>query len=627
MKSVPLVFPEKILDQHLVVLGKTGAGKSSALRHVVEHLLARRKRVCVVDPKGDWWGLKVSADGRGGGFPVILFGDFKNEKAGDIPLTDRGGAHVAELVASGNRPAAVGMRGWTQGQMHRFWIDFASTLFAHNQGEFYLVADEVHNFAPKGKILSPQVGEALHWSNRLLSEGRGLGLVCLIASQRPQKVHNDTLTSCETLVAMRVVHKADRDAVEDWIKGAGDTALGREVLNSLAGMPRGDAFVWSPEAEFGPERLSFPMFTTFDSFAPPQLQKKVSEQGWAGVDLTEVRAKLAAVIEEAEQNDPKKLQERIARGARQLREQEREIERLNRELEKERSKPGAGAAAAPALRPAELKRAEALVEKFSKAAAQIDATLASAREKLAEQFDRLSGVRGDLLAEGEQIRQALARATRQSAPAAPPAKPVESLQDVRARHGVPPSIRKEVATPRAPSQIERKAQENDGAVSGVAQKILDTLAEFEAMGVNKVPKVQAAFLAGYSNLTSKSFANAMGSLRSGGYISYPDSDSVAFTDAGRHLAAPVGAPLSTKDMQDRISALLGGVHRRIVDQLIPAYPGAVEKSALAEACGYSNVTSKSFANALGRLRTLGFIDYPQAGQVAASKLLFPEGLS
>ena len=31
-----LVFPEKILNQHLVVLGKTGAGKSSALRHIVE---------------------------------------------------------------------------------------------------------------------------------------------------------------------------------------------------------------------------------------------------------------------------------------------------------------------------------------------------------------------------------------------------------------------------------------------------------------------------------------------------------------------------------------------------------------------------------------------------------------
>jgi DNA helicase HerA-like ATPase len=94
-------------------------------------------------------------------------------------------------------------------------------LFARNAGELYLVVDEFHNFAPKtilykGKkddeeTASPML--ALHWANRLLSEGRGLGIVSLNASQRPQKVHNDSLTSHETLIAMRVIHKADRDAI------------------------------------------------------------------------------------------------------------------------------------------------------------------------------------------------------------------------------------------------------------------------------------------------------------------------------------------------------------------------------------------------------------------------------
>jgi hypothetical protein len=147
-------------------------------------------------------------------------------------------------------------------------------------------------------VLSPQAGISLHWSNRLLSEGRGLGLVCLIASQRPQKVHNDTLTSCETLVAMRVVHAADRAAVKDWIDGNGDADVGKEVLATLASLERGEAWVWSPEIGFGPSRVKFPMFQTFDSFAPPQLQKKVSTTGWADVDLAVVKEKLAKVIEE-----------------------------------------------------------------------------------------------------------------------------------------------------------------------------------------------------------------------------------------------------------------------------------------------------------------------------------------
>lgn len=317
-----LIFPTKILDQHLVVLGKTGAGKSSALRHVVEHLLDHNKRVCVVDPKGDWNGLKVSADGKTSGYPVILFGDFK-ETAGkaipaDVPLNEYSGKHIADLVTSGNRPCVIGLRGWTQGEMHRFWIDFASTFFNSNEGEFYLIVDEVHNFAPKGKILSPEVGKCLHWTNRLLSEARGLGAVMLIASQRPQKVHNDTLTACETLVAMRVIHKADRDAIDDWIKGCGDPAVGKDVLNSLAGMKRGEAFVWSPEVEFGPTRLTFPMFKTFDSFAPPQLQKKVSGKDWSTVDLAEVKEKLAVVIEKAKAEDPRELNKTIAELKKQL---------------------------------------------------------------------------------------------------------------------------------------------------------------------------------------------------------------------------------------------------------------------------------------------------------------------
>lgn len=307
-----LCLPEKILDQHLVILGKTGAGKSSALRHIVEHLLNHKKRVVIIDPKGDWWGLKSSDDGKSAGYPVIAFGDFKNEKASDVPINAQSGKHVAELITSGNRPAIIGFRGWMTSHMTQFWIDFASGIFNANSGELYLVGDEFHNFAPKGKIMDPQAGKCLHWSNRLLSEGRGLGIVCLIASQRPQKVHNDTLTSCETLVAMRVIHAADRSAVEDWIKGCGDKDRGTEVLNALAGMSRGEAFVWSPEINYGPKRITFPMFETFDSFAPPQLQKKVSERGWADVNLNEVKEKLATVIEESKANDPKELRKQIA---------------------------------------------------------------------------------------------------------------------------------------------------------------------------------------------------------------------------------------------------------------------------------------------------------------------------
>ncbi len=308
-----LCIPEKTIQQHVVMLGKTGAGKSSALRHIVEHLLDQQKRVCVIDPKGDWWGLKSSADGKAAGYPVIMFGDFKNPQAQDVPINEHSGAHVAELVASGNRPCVIGLRGWMPAAMTRFWIDFATALFNANAGELNLVIDEVHNFAPKAFRHDGDAAKALNRTNRLLAEGRGIGIVCLVASQRPQKVHNDTLTSCETLVAMRVVHAADRTAIKEWIDGCGDKDQGKNVLATLAQLSRGEGWVWSPESGFGPERVKFPMFTTFDSFAPPQLQKRVSGRGWSTVDLTAVREKLAAAIKEAKENDPKELRAEISR--------------------------------------------------------------------------------------------------------------------------------------------------------------------------------------------------------------------------------------------------------------------------------------------------------------------------
>lgn len=304
------LLPRKVFDQHIVLLGKTRAGKSTVLRgSIAEPLLEQGEPVIIVDPKGDWWGLKLSKDGRGPGFPIVIFG---GEHA-DVPLDPRAGAAIGELLATGNRPALIDMGGWMPGERTRFWIDFASALFRFVKGRRWLLIDEVHNFAPKGKVLSPDAGLALHWTNRLASEGLGKGVHMAFASQRPQKVHNDTLTSAETLIALKVIHKADRDAVWDWVDGCGDKEIGRQVLSSLSQLKRAEGWAWSPEAEFGPERIQFPMFGTYDSFRPQTVADTEKLKGWAQVEIEDVRAQLATFVEEAKADDPATLKAEIAR--------------------------------------------------------------------------------------------------------------------------------------------------------------------------------------------------------------------------------------------------------------------------------------------------------------------------
>jgi hypothetical protein len=167
-------------------------------------------------------------------------------------------------------------------------------------------------------VLDPDAGKMLHWANRLASEGAGRGITLISASQRPQKVHKDFLTSNETLIAKRVIHPLDRGAIKDWIDGCGDPLKGKEVLDSLAGMNRADGWVWSPEAGFGPSRMHFPLFKTYDSFAAPTGPAAHKLTGWASIDMDEVRVRLAAVAEEAKRNDPALLQAEIAKLKRAL---------------------------------------------------------------------------------------------------------------------------------------------------------------------------------------------------------------------------------------------------------------------------------------------------------------------
>lgn len=568
MRTEPLCFPEDVLRQHAVVLGKTGAGKSSKLRHIVEHLLKQGKRVCIVDPKGDWWGLKKSADGKAPGFPIIAFGDFKEPLASDVPINAQSGKHVAELITSGNRPCILGFRGWMPGALVKFWLDFAPALFNAQSGELYLVIDEVHNFAPKGKILDPDAGRCIHWTNRLMSEGRGLGLVCFIASQRPQKVHNDTLTCCETLIAARVIHKADRQAVKDWIDGCGDGSHGLEVLNGLAQLERPEAWVWSPEAGFGPKTVAFPLFTTFDSFAPPQLQKKVGAEGWSTVNLDDVKAKLASVIEEAKANDPAALKA--------------EVRRLKAELLK--------LPVAPVVKP-EVKEVSILVADHVKL---IEQAIQSYRD-VHEAIGQFNATAQHLI---DPLNQILShQGGRARTHTAPVVKVPTQHRDIRTR-------------PAAKLSRPDDSVEGDSLPSGEA-KILAALIQYP----NGLERNQLTVLTGYKRSSRDAY---IARLQSKGLVECGDGMLYA-TQAGSD-ALPNAQPLPTgAALQNHWLQRLPQGERAILDILLSQYPNEVDREYITAQTGYKRSSRDAY---IARMRSKEILTEPSRGAVRAADQLF-----
>lgn len=563
------IVPRAILKQHIAVLGKTRSGKSSVMRGLVEGLLDDRKPVCIVDPKGDWWGLKLKSDGKHPGFPVVVFG---GEHA-NVPINEHAGSSVAELFATGNRPCLVDLGGWMPASRTRFWIDFASTLFKHTKGERWIAVDEVHNFAPKGKLLSPDAAMALHWTNRLASEGLGKGLQMIFASQRPQKVHNDTLTSAETLIAMRVLHPSDRGAVSDWIKGCGDGG-GDEVLNTLGQMQRGEAWVWSPEIGFGPKRVQFPMFTTYDSFRPQTQSDTRRLRGWASVNLDEVREKFASIIDESKANDPRELKKQLAELRKQLAEQTPVVQ--TKTLERFVLKDG------------QLQRAERIVASIS----PLLDKLATASKTLSDAIQQTAGQRPGN--EPGAVRTAAAGSERDAAQHRQRQKS-DTAQNDSPRH-------------------------SNGDVSAAQQKLLNALAFLKSIGVQHADKRQLAIFV-RSSPTSGTYLKKLSGLRTAGLIDYPTTSTVELTSAGAALASTVGVPATTKELHAAIQSKIPASKWRILSALIAVHPRPMTKDALAEQCNLAP-GSGTYLKYLGSLRTLGLVDYPRTSEVVASDLLF-----
>lgn len=586
MTAFPI--PKAVLDQHTLILGKTRSGKSSTMRVMVEDLLDRKKPVCIIDPKGDWWGIKSSANGKKAGYDVVIFGGTH----ADVKINAQSGKVVAELVATGNRPALIDLGGWMVAERVRFFIDFASTLFTKTHGHRWLCIDECHNFAPQAKVPDPQAALSLHWANRLASEGAGKGIILVSASQRPQKVHKDYVTSHETLIAKRVVHNLDRNAFKEWIDGCGDPKQGEQVLDSLAGLQKPQAWVWSPEIDFGPKLVTFPMFKTYDSFAVQTGKAGRKLKGWASVDLAEVESKLASVQQEAKANDPKELRAEVTRL-------KAEVSKLTYKSTSpaapaKSDKDAIAAARKEGFEQAQKKLGTAFERAHRKSLKTTLGMLRGYTQKFVEQLD------GEL--EAVNFREAQAEKVEFTPPAAP--APQQSR---------PPAQQKPTLVPRTPAPASR-VTEGDGTITNPMRTVLKSLAWWSAMGHQAPTKAQVAAIAGWQP-TGSNLRNRLAELLAAGLIAYPQSGTIALTEAGA-AAAPAAETSTT--LVDSIRQTCSGPMLAVFDAMLAFHTEGAEEVAredLAVRVGWQ-ADGSNLRNRLAELSAIEVVAYPRKGIIS-----------
>lgn len=297
-----------------VVYGARGSGKTSFGRVAAEEATKAGQRFCAIDLKGDWYGLKSSANGKGEGLPVVVFG---GEHA-DVPLEPDAGKFVGETIAKLGQSSVLDFELLSKGKQIRFLADFFEALYHHNRDPLLVLADEAQRYAPQKP--GPEEARCLGAVQDAVKLGRKHGLGLVLFTQRGAGLSKEVSELCDMMVAFRTPGPLDQDRVKDWLD-ANTTKVQRDaVMGQLSGLATGTAMFASGHPDlklFGVYPVRRP--ETFDSSATPKVgQARVEPKRLAKPDLDELKTKMAAAIERAKADDPKALRAEVAELKRQL---------------------------------------------------------------------------------------------------------------------------------------------------------------------------------------------------------------------------------------------------------------------------------------------------------------------
>jgi len=570
-------LPEEFIVEASAILARRGAGKSYAARVIAEEVLAAGQQLVTIDPKGDWWGLRSSADGGGEGYPVVVFG---GEHA-DVPLQETVGALIADVVVDHNGSVILDLSDLSKAGARRFVGDFLERLYwrkrtRDRQTPLLVVIDEadafIHQRIPKG-------GERCYGAvDTLVRRGRGRGLGTLLVSQRPAVIAKDVLTQVSVLAVMRTGGRPDIQAIDAWVQAHGDVEDAAVMRASLPTLATGEVWLWGPYLLGGLHRVMVRQARTFDSSATPVPgQFRAVPSRMTQVDLDKLGEQIRASVEAAKAADPKALRARVAELEAAAARAVPVVERVE--------VPVLDAAAAAAVREAGI----ALQTGLGQMQEQIEASLGAAIAAIAQLLAPLDRLQAEVTEAGERARP-------------------RQRGRVEALPRVPSPARPPAAAP---------APAGDGpVVKAGARRILETLARHHP---TRMTRAQLGTLAKFK-VTGGTFTTYWGVLKRAGYVEESGGD-VGITPAGLDFVGVVPAePLSTEQVLDMWRGALKAGARRMLDVLVDAYPEQVEREALAAAVEMT-ATGGTFTTYLGTLRRNGLVEVTGSRVQAADALL------
>lgn len=302
--SPTLKLPLDAAARRLAILAMSGAGKSNVAVVLAEQMHAAGIPWVAIDPKGDWWGVRSSRDGRGPGLPVPIFGGLHADVK--IEPTAIAGRELAEVIVAKRLTSVVDVSEFTDRQaMWAFLAAFGETLLHKNRQVLHLFLEEADEYLPQKTNERGNLPKCLGVWQRVVKRGRFRGLGSTQITQRSAALNKDTLYQAEALIALRATGKGDRDAVRGWVEHHNAAA---EIVASLPTLGDGEGWFSSPAWLRITERVQFNRRRTFDSGSTPVLlEPNAKPATLADIDLDALRDSMSTAIAQAKADDPAEL--------------------------------------------------------------------------------------------------------------------------------------------------------------------------------------------------------------------------------------------------------------------------------------------------------------------------------
>lgn len=592
-----LDLPIDVVTQKLAFMGRTGSGKTYAATKLAEELLRAGAQVIALDPVGVWWGLRLEADGKTpSDLKLPIFGGLH----GDIPLEATGGKLMADLIVDRALSCVLDVSQFeSDTEKARFAKDFCDRFFFRKKAApsaVMLFIEEAQEFVPQ----NPQREEAhmLHAFQRAIKLGRNFGLGVALVSQRPQDINKKALNQTELLFAFQLTGPQERKAIALWVEEKGGDLDLVEILPKLA---VGQAHAWSPQWLRISKTVKVSEKSTFDASSTPTFGAKAVESKPLGhIELAELRDKLAATIEKAKAEDPKELRRQLAERDSRIRQLERGT--ATKTVERVVVDQGAIDKAVRAALTRERKALRPLVERLQRSAA----TIAS----LPAQVGDVAAIINAPLAE---------------VPAAEPAVQITTPEP----RGSSTPVYDRLAKERMRQVWEKTADDLDRAIlgelamNGGKQRILNAIANLNALGVERPTIIQVALFNGVSHTTG-TFKQNVRELVAMGLIDRDAAGSVELAAAGRELAETPDTD-RTDDPIGFWKEKLGQSRAAMLALIVGAFPKSISRDEIAASLNKSPTTG-TFKQDLRDMRTYGLVQFGTGGTVRANDVLFPLGV-